>query len=212
MNSQEQSIQQIQEIKTMMERSCRFISLSGWSGISAGLCGLVGAGLAHRAITSYYANDYLLSFHAASDLFNSLLSIAIVVFLSALLLAFIFTFLKSKKQKIKLWDSSAQRLLWNTCLPMLIGGIFILRLVAFNQYDFVASACLIFYGLGLVNGSKYTLSEVRFLGYAELILGIANLFFVKESLLFWTIGFGICHVVYGIAMWWKYERLDTETE
>lgn len=210
MKQEKDSLQQLQEIKTMMERSSRFISLSGWSGISAGLCALAGAYVANNRIETYYRKEYETGSASPAQLFSYLLTVAAIVFTCALFSAFLFTWRKSKRDHIPVWGSSAQRLMWNTMLPMLIGVIFILQLINSNQYQFVASACLLFYGLGLVNGSKYTLGEVRYLGYAQLLLGILSLFFVRHGLLFWTLGFGVLHILYGVSMWWKYERMEEE--
>jgi len=204
------SLKQLDEIKSMMERSSRFISLSGWSGISAGICALIGAFIANRRIDLYYKNEYSTQRASATDLFSYLLIVALLVLFLAMITAFFFTYLKSKKAHIAIWGSSAKRLMWHTLLPMLVGGIFILQLIDQNQFQFVASGCLIFYGLGLVNGSKFTLGEVRYLGYIEIILGLASLFFSRHGLLFWALGFGVFHIVYGFAMWWKYDRVETE--
>ncbi len=199
-------IQQLHDIKQMMERSSRFISLSGWSGIVAGVCALFGAYLANQKIKNYYLHDYATNSASPNDLYLSLLYIAIAVFVCAFVSAFLFTYFQSKKKQVPIWGKSAQRLMWNTALPIAIGGLFILKLMDENLYTFVAPACLIFYGLGLVNGSKYTLGEVRYLGYGMLVLGYINLYLPSNGLLLWTLGFGVLHIVYGIAMWWKYER------
>lgn len=106
------------------------------------------------------------------------------------------------------WGSAARRLLWNTLLPLLVGSFCILRMLQFGYYDLVAPSSLLFYGLALVNASKYTLGEVRYLGYGQLILGIINLWMPGEGLLFWAMGFGILHIIYGALMWWKYERKE----
>jgi F0F1-type ATP synthase membrane subunit c/vacuolar-type H+-ATPase subunit K len=205
MSEQNKNLDALQDIKSIMERSSRFISLSGWSGISAGLCALAGAAMAKFCIHKYYSN-YTVQSANPEILFNQLILIAALVFITALGLAFLFTFLKVKKESGVLWGLSSKKLLWNTCLPMLVGAIVILRLLMSNDYFYIAAFSLIFYALGLINGSKYTLGEVRYLGYAILILGLANLFLPNYSLFFWTMGFGIAHVAYGIAMWYKYDR------
>ncbi|MBL7766939.1 MAG: hypothetical protein JNJ58_12635 [Chitinophagaceae bacterium] len=206
MPEQQEPIEQLREIRNMMERSSRFVSLSGWSGITAGLAGLLGAFLAHRRIGHYYDVEYGQANASPEKLYNDLLLIAVGIFILAFVLAIFFTWRKSRHSDLPFWGEVSKRLLMNTMLPMLAGGIFILRLMEFNQYDFVAPACLIFYGLGLINGSKYTLGEVRYLGMAQLFLGLMNLFFMRDGLWFWAAGFGLMHIVYGTAMWWKYER------
>jgi hypothetical protein len=202
----DRALHQLNEIKKIMSQSSRFISLSGWSGIFAGSVALVGAYLADSKIENYYKLDYESGTAQPSALFTYFLVLAIVVFCFALAGALFFTLRKSQSDGTSVWNPLSRKLLWNTLLPMLVGGIFILKLHSENLYNYVAPACLLFYGLGLVNGSKFTLGEVRFLGYGQIILGIINLAYPRHGLLFWTLGFGILHIIYGIAMWWKYER------
>lgn len=206
MESQTQPLEALKDIKRMMERSSRFISLSGWSGIAAGLCALAGAWLANKEIEKFghsFSENRRIS---VIELEKNLLMIAAGVFVSALLLAFLFTYRRARLNKLPVWDTTARRLLLNTMIPICVGGLFIIGML-YNDVDmFVAPACLVFYGLALVHASKYTLGEVRYLGYAEMALGILNLWMLDKSLLLWALGFGICHIIYGALMWWKYER------
>jgi hypothetical protein len=209
MSEQQQSLEDLQHIKRMMERSSRFISLSGLSGIAAGVCALVGAWFAYQKISFRHTEDYNLQAiidTSGVELLNDLLWIATLTFIAAFISAFIFTFLRSKKNGIPMWGAATIRLFWNTAIPVAVGGIFILRMMHFGEYELVAPACLIFYGLALVNGSKYTLGEIRFLGYGMLALGIMNLWYVGYGLYFWAMGFGILHILYGVVMWYKHER------
>lgn len=193
-----------------MERSSRFISLSGWSGIAVGFCALIGAGAAWYRIKYYYSNEYNTDISCPACLKTDLIAIAAVVFVVAFVTATLFTFLKTKKEGVAIWGNSARRLLWNTMLPMIAGGFVLWRMMELGHYELIAPVSLIFYGLALVNGSKYTIGEIRYLGYAEIIIGIFNLWLFHEGLLFWAIGFGLFHIIYGFTMWWKYDRLSKE--
>lgn len=216
MTTTSQSLDALQDIKRIMEKSGRFISLSGWSGISAGLCGLAGAAIAVNRLASFrsaHAGSYRdkTGLHMATNaewdaLVKEFCLLAAVIFIAAFISAFIFTYLKSRKEGIAIWGSSARRLLWNTLLPIVAGGFVVLRLLYVREYLLIAPCCLIFYGLGLVNGSKYTLGEVRYLGYFQLALGLISLWLEGYGLLFWALGFGIMHIIYGTMMWLKYER------
>jgi hypothetical protein len=215
MQSEHPPLETIQDIKRMMERSSRFISLSGWSGVSAGVCAIIGAWAGHQRISQYIHGykgviDYEHRDHAITngslDLMFDLAIIAVVTFLAAFVSSFLFTYIRSRKQGVPIWGRTVQRLAWNTILPMAVGGLFILRAITWGYFELVAPGCLIFYGLALVNASKYTLGEIRYLGYGQLVLGILNLWFVGAGLYFWAIGFGILHIIYGTMMWWKYER------
>jgi hypothetical protein len=220
MNAQNQSLQDLQHIKKMMERSSRFISLSGLSGISAGVCALIGAWFAYPYI--YEGKDFFIKSNVAmvqllAKSYTVFLNIwlfwiAIFTFIAAFLTSFLFTYLRSKKNGTALWGTTTFRLFWNTVIPLAAGGIFLLRMMQFGLFGFIAPGCLIFYGLALVNASKYTLGEIRFLGYGQIILGIINLWMIGYGLYFWAAGFGILHIVYGILMWLKYERKSSSNQ
>lgn len=213
MNPQVDSLEAIKDIKRIMERSTRFISLSGLSGISAGVCALIGAFVANAVIFSSDMRTYMdlnqipakgyanFSDYLKSDLFI----IAAITFIAALLSAFFFTWLKSRKDGVSVINRASLRLLFSVLIPMAAGGIFLFRVIDFGAVGLVAPGCLIFYGIALVNASRYTLSEIKYLGYAEIILGLINLFFIGWGLYFWAGGFGILHIVYGVYMWRKYE-------
>jgi len=216
MEAVNQPLETLQDIKRMMERSSRFISLSGWSGVSAGICALAGAWMAHHTIEKYRtgaADGYTdksgshFSFWHTDAMVSELIMIAGVVFLSAFVTAFLFTWLRSKKAGIEIWGTTAKRLMWNTVLPMAVGGLVILRMLDLGYYLLVAPCCLVFYGLALVNASKFTLGEIKYAGYAIIILGLLNVWMLGSGLLFWSLGFGVIHIVYGVWMWWKYEKV-----
>lgn len=208
---EDKNLQALKEIQEMMAKSSRFISLSGLSGISAGICAMIGAFVANQSIKSYF-DDYSRYTHTPRALRDELIIIGLLVFIAALISAFLFTLRKSKKDNTPIWGTTSLRLLWNTFLPMGIGAALILKLILQNNYDLVAPACLLFYGLGLINGSKYTLSEIKYLGYAQVILGLLNLWLPMQGLYFWTLGFGVLHIIYGFVMWNKYERGATNNE
>jgi len=204
----------LQDIKQMMERSSRFISLSGWSGIAAGTCALVGAYFGHIALRgNYYSvstsnqdeNSYF-PFLLRQLFYDRLFHIALITFIAAFISAFVFTYIRSRKNNTPIWSTTARRLLINVCIPMITGGIYLLKLIENGTYGLIAPGCLIFYGLALINGSKYTLSEIRYLGYCEIILGIISCWYIGWGLYFWAIGFGLLHIIYGTVMWYKYER------
>jgi hypothetical protein len=207
-NSQ-QPTQALLEIRQMMEKSSRFISLSGWSGVAAGVCALVAAFVVAGKGGCWKVNECFfreLGTPEARVLERQLYFIAAITFLAAFLSAFFFTWLRSRKTGVPVWGLVARRLLWSVTVPILAGGIFLYRMVELGQYELVAPGCLVFYGLALVNASRHTLPEIRYLGYAELLLGFLNCWFTGYGLYFWAAGFGVLHILYGILMWLKYER------
>jgi len=195
----------LQDIRRMMQRSSRFISLSGLSGVSAGVTAFAGSILAYRWIRYYHEMN-----SADEDLFHNLvfrlLMLALVVLAIAVLSAFYFTWRKAKHHHLPLWDLTSRRLVGNMMIPLGAGGLLILAMLQYDEWRFVSPACLIFYGLALVNGSRYTLSDVKYLGLLQIFLGLANTQFPGYGLYFWATGFGLLHIVYGLIMWWKYDK------
>jgi hypothetical protein len=207
---QDQHLDALQDIRKMMLRSSRFISLSGLSGIAAGFWALAGAWMAHKWISDYY---YLYNLQGYSNpafhqLKLSLFLLGSSVLALSLLSAFYFTWKRAGKNNLPLWDHTSRMLLINMSIPLVAGGLFILTMLQYDEWRFVAPACLVFYGLALVNGSKYTLSEIRYLGILEIITGLVNTQFLNYGLYFWAFGFGILHIIYGFVMWSRYERRD----
>ena len=214
MENNQQPNEQLQHIKQMMEQSSRFISLSGLSGIAAGLCALVGAYFANNIL--HVSNGHALkeldthlyngNINIKDYMGNQLFQIALYTFIAAFILATIFTVVRSNKTHTPIWGSASKRLLINVAIPMAAGGLYILKLIEHGSFGLIAPGCLIFYGLALVNASKYTLGEVKFLGFSQIILGLINLYYLGFGIYFWAIGFGVLHIVYGTIMWLKYEK------
>ena len=214
MTDKNSGLETLKDIRQMMERSSRFISLSGLSGIAAGVCALAGAWFACNVIgNSPYSNRDTFS-ERYPDIISirelmghKLFAIAMGTLIAALLLALIFTWIKSKKNNIPVWGTSSRRLIWNVAFPLAAGALFLLRMIQLGYFGLIAPGCLIFYGLALINAGKYTLGEIRYLGYCQVLLGIINCWFMGYGLYFWAIGFGVLHIVYGASMWWKHERV-----
>ncbi len=135
-----------------------------------------------------------------------LLTVALGVLVVALGLASFFTIRRARTNNQRIWDNQSKRLLWNLAIPLAAGGVFCGVLLYHGILYLVAPAMLVFYGLALINGSKYTFSDIRYLGICELVLGLLSSFFVGYGLLSWTIGFGVLHIVYGALLYFKYER------
>lgn len=197
----------IAEIKNMMSKSSRFMSLSGLSGILAGIYALAGAYVAHRKIVDIGYGEENVSRHliAISDT-NYLLFIALAVASLALLTGIILTYAKAKKSGEKMWDVSSRRLLFNFAFPLVVGGLFCLVMIQYEYIKLIAPATLIFYGLACLNASKYTVGDVKFLGITVIIIGLVSTQFIGYGLYFWALGFGICHIIYGSLMYFKNDR------
>ena len=195
----------LKEIKDIMNRSSRFISLSGLSGISVGIIALIGAYLAYKFV--FVGNDYL-SFDSVSlttEQFYNLLLIACGTIIVSIGLVIYLTTLETKKQKQKIWDQQTKRILLNLSIPLVVGGIISMMFLFRGYVGIILPMTLIFYGLALVNVSKYTLNEIRSLGLIEILLGLLALQLVSYGLIIWSIGFGVLHIVYGFIIKTKYK-------
>ena len=198
-------------IRSLMERSSRFLSLSGLSGVFAGIYALIGAAVVYfdfKAGSISYAK-YVRSMGDAEQptaKIYFLVGIAIMVLAASLISGFIFTSRKAKKQNLKIWDNSAKLMMSNLAVPLITGGILGIIFIQNGLFGFVAPITLLFYGLGLFSASKYSFVELRYLGLCEILLGLIGCLYIGYGLLLWTIGFGLLHIFYGAWMYYKYER------
>jgi len=217
MTEKEEQLGHLSEIKNMMEKSSRFLSLSGLTGIFAGVYALVGAYLVYsdfNIISSDAASvtysEFIKTANSGTDSvilkIQSLFTIGAIVLVLSLVTGYIFTSRKAKKQNLNVWDSTTKRMVVSLSIPLIAGGIFCLILIKHEVVGLIAPATLIFYGLALLNASKYTFNDVKYLGVLEIILGLVSAYYIGRGLLFWAVGFGVLHIVYGTVMYFKYDQ------
>ncbi len=205
MKEEKDYIQDITEIRNMMERSSKFLSLSGLSGVMAGIYALVGAYIAHQVF--HFNPKTLLVSNSPLDFDKlNIIGLASVIMILAIGTAIFLSFKNADKREEKLWNSTAKRMVLSMVVPLLVGGILLLFCIANGIIGLLIPFTLIFYGLALYNASKYTFNDVQNLGLIQIALGLLSTFFIEYSLLFWAIGFGIMHIVYGIYLYYKYEK------
>ena len=193
-------------IRSMMERSSRFISLSGLSGVFAGLSALLGGVSVYQLFKvngiEYFEDNHQLY---STSLITELILTAFVILFFALAFGIFFTVRKSKKLNLPIWTSATKNMLFNLAIPLIAGAVFCFALVYHQMFILVAPSTLIFYGLALLNAEKYSYSDIKYLGFSEVILGSIALFFVGYGLVFWILGFGILHIFYGLLLFKKYK-------
>jgi len=210
---QEEHLRNLGEIRSLMERSSRFISLSGLSGVAAGILALIGAGFAYlyTGLTPFDSARvfYLEAVNSGKwgmDYRTFFLLDFGLVLISALACGIFFTTRKAKRKGQKVWDKLVVKLLVSLAIPLLAGAIFCVALHWHGLVYMIAPTTLVFYGIALINGSKFTLRDIYYLGITEVALGLIALFLPGYGLDFWAIGFGVLHIVYGLLMWFKYEK------
>jgi hypothetical protein len=210
MNETKKYLDDISQIRNIMERSSNFISLSGLSGIMAGIYALIGSFIAYRIV--YIESSLLALREHYVDEAAVIVKLAIVaasVLILAVVTGVVLTARKAGKKSVSLEsfkDKGFRNLAEHLLIPLVAGGIFILILVSRGYYGIVAPCFLIFYGLALVNGSKFTVRDIKFLGLFEILLGLVCGLLPGYGLIFWALGFGVMHILYGAIMYFKYEK------
>lgn len=201
-------IKDLADIRSMMERSSKFMSLSGWAGAVAGIYALIAA-----AATYFYfdVNPTQLMYSAESDpdFIAAIPNVALAGLIAMVLAVGNAIALSSKnagKKGEKVWNAASKQLVANMAVPLGAGAVLILILMNVGMYGLVAPLTLIFYGLALFHAGKFTFDDVKFLGLVQVVLGLLAAFFLEYSLLLWTLGFGLVHIVYGTFMYYRYER------
>lgn len=204
MKPTEHYLNEITEIKKMMEQSSRFLSLSGLSGVLVGIYAVIGAFIAHKLIYipgSFYYREYY-----SNQVLGEMLLLAAVLLVVSFVTVIWLTTSKVKSKSEKFWSPGTRMLLTNLAIPLVTGGIFILIFLSREIYSVVAPCCLIFYGLALVNAAKYTRREIFYMGLFEIGLGLLAAVLPGMGLFFWVVGFGLVHIIYGTIMYFRYER------
>ncbi len=208
---------QLTEIRAIMERSSRFLSLSGLSGVGAGVVALAGTVVAHYYLLQEYgsqeygAQGYTRLFQTTEAerlaALPFLMGLALAMIAAALLVAAIFTLRRTRRDGLRsMWTAPARRLAIALLIPLVAGGLFCLKLYLSNAVELVVPGLLVFYGLALLNGSKYTLDEIKYLGLTQIALGLLALLVPGYGLLLFGLGFGLGHIGYGLLMYNRYER------
>jgi hypothetical protein len=204
------SIETLREIRSIMDRSARFLSLSGWAGIWAGCTGLAGTAIAYSWLQKPAYSSFGKHSDASLGYFDALtmrfIDLALCMLAVAVTGVIYFSYRKAKKEGHKMWNNASRQMLVALFFPLFAGGIFSMIFIYYGCGFFVVPACLTFYGLGLISASRHTLSDIRYMGMFDVALGCTNLFFPGFGLVFWALGFGVLNILYGAIMWNKYDK------
>ncbi len=202
-------LKDIQDIKSLMENRTRFLSLSGSSGILSGIYALIGAYVAYQmaitAPTTAYSdirNGFL------SPIVLKLLAVAAIVLLLSIVTAYFFTSKKARQRNETLWNKASLNALKAFLVPLVTGGIFGLLVLAKGYLMLIGPITLIFYGMALYSASRYTYRDVAALGLMEIGLGLVSMLFPGLGIYFWAVGFGVLHIIYGVIMYYKYDKVE----
>ena len=201
-------LRDIAEIRSIMERSTKFISLSGFSGIGAGTVALVGAWMAGSllrtdgiAITSSVTSADL---QPATRLGLLLLGLAILV--CALGVAWFFSRRVMQRHAEPVHGPVMRHLVLSLAVPVLVGAIMTLLLFFHAPLWTIVPSMLLFYGLGIFGAGSFTFGEIRTLGMIEILLGLLAALLPEHGLVLWATGFGGVHILYGVLLFRKYRQ------
>jgi len=203
--SRKENIQDLTEIKSIMNKSTRFISLSGVSGILTGTYALIGAVVVNFLIKSYQFGDSSIALLPLSYFEYLLMAVALTILILSIVTAYILTKKKAKLNNEQIWNTTSKRLLNSFLIPLITGGLFCVILYQYGLIGLIAPTTLVFYGLACINSSKYTLGDIYYLGIVNIVIGLIATQFIGYELYFWGLGFGIFHIIYGILMYKKQE-------
>ncbi len=212
MSTKQDHLESIREMRNLMERSSRYLSLSGLAGVIVGFIALGGVSALLLALGIPFGQSISFMELAAADIPNTarineyVFMIAAVVFTLSLMTEAVFAFRNARKMGLPLWDATARRMLTALFIPIIGGGVYCLSLMQSGQLDSLAPASLIFYGLGLVNAGKYAVPDVGRLGMAVFMTGLVASFFPSLGVYFWAFGFGFLHIIYGVSIYFKHQR------
>lgn len=199
-------LQDLSDIRTMMEEATKFPSLSGLSGVMVGLLAIGGtiAAFVREPTILFDLENAVRAGKTDVTLFLALDAAAVLVL--ALSVAVLLSLRMARRKKLPVWNRTARLLVTHLCLPLIAGALFCTALAVQNLAYLLPAVMLIFYGLALLNASKYTLAEIRYLGITQVLLGVVASFWISFSVWFWMLGFGFLHIIYGAYLYWRYER------
>ena len=204
--SNDDLIKDIGQIRSIMERSSKFISISGISGVLIGMYALIGAGFASMKIYGFNTvdryNDLLLQDFGVQEFVTFIASIVLVL---SIVTGLLMAVRKAKQVNQNVWNVVSRSLLFAIAVPLSTGGFFAIILLSEGCYSLIAPVLLIFYGLALVSGSPFTFNEIKWLGILEIVLGLLAMLMPDYGLWFWMAGFGVLHIIYGLVVYKKYE-------
>ncbi|HYE55462.1 MAG TPA: hypothetical protein VD996_11475 [Chitinophagaceae bacterium] len=208
MKEDQDYIRDIAEMRSLMERSSKFMSLSGLAAILVGIYALAGAGTAYFVLdfNPQQLIDTNLQAGTITPNLRNVIILAIITLVLGISTAIILSNKQALKRGIRPWNPTTRRLMINMAVPLIIGGLLILVLLSKGFVGLAAPFTLIFYGLAFYNASKYTYEEVRSLGLILAVLGLIGSWFVEYGVMLWALGFGVVHIIYGIYIHYRHER------
>lgn len=204
--NQKDLINQIGQIRSLMEKSSKFMSISGLSGVLIGSYALIGAVVAYIMLYGFNSQFGYRDHYVNSESIPALVFISLAVLIVSIGTGYYMAKQKAKKSGQSIWNPTSKALFQAMAIPLLTGGILALILVYQQNFGMIASTLLIFYGLSLSAASSFSFRELRWLGVLDIVLGLLALCFPGYGIYFWAAGFGVLHIIYGLIVHQRYEK------
>lgn len=204
--NQKDLINQIGQIRSLMEKSSKFMSISGLSGVLIGSYALIGAVVAYIMLYGFNSQFGYRDHYVNSESIPALVFIGLAVLIVSIGTGYYMAKQKAKKSGQSIWNPTSKALFQAMAIPLLTGGILALILVYQQNFGMIASTLLIFYGLSLSAASSFSFRELRWLGVLDIVLGLLALCFPGYGIYFWAAGFGVLHIIYGLIVHQRYEK------
>ncbi len=189
-----------------MQQNSTSFSSSGWSGILLGIYGLLAVYMVYTMTNSY--GD---GFEGFAALPIVLLEIGIIVLTVITILISLITLRirakrRSKKNNRKLWSPFSKKLRFHTLIPLLFFIIVLVIIANKGYYSSITPLLLFLYGIFLLNLSRFSSGNLKYLSIAEIILAVVAYFIYDKEILFLGLGFGIFHIFYGLFTFGKNKK------
>lgn len=204
--NQKDLINQIGQIRSLMEKSSKFMSISGLSGVLIGSYALIGTAVAYIMLYGFNSQFGYRDHYVNRESIHALLFIAFAVLIVSIGTGYYMAKQKAKKAGQSIWNPTSKALFQAMAIPLLTGGVLALILLYQQNISMIASILLIFYGLSLSAASSFSFRELRWLGVLDIVLGLLALCFPGYGIYFWAAGFGVLHIIYGLIVHQRYEK------
>ncbi len=198
----------LSDIRNMMERSQKVLFLEGTAGIVVAVWALLGAVAVSLVLYGTVSPLWGATVNPIRQPDWDTFLIVAIICASVFCAAFMTVWLMSKHRASRegldfSFDAGTRRLLGNFFTAMVTGGLVCLTPIFNDLWNLIPGFMLVFYGLAvvLISPIAFKISITKYLGYAEIVIGVAALAFSSFGMMFWTIGFCILHLIWGI--WFK---------
>ncbi len=195
-------------IRQLMERPIRYSTMSGLSGILAGLAALVGV-----AIDRHVYNHYLPREAMWINIF-----VWAGVFIAAFTCSAVLTHIRERKQNMPFWSPVKRRILMTILTPFICGiGLTVAIMYRWyikdgpNQWGLIPAICMTFYAVALWQVGSFSIGELRVMAVAFILAALVSACFFqadipgleKGTAPSWALGitFGGFHIIYGLVVW-----------